>query len=93
MDQILVPQVNDCHITSEQGNSDFSTSCVSPTNKRPDDGTFKITKKGAPIIGTPFLLLLSSPTYPILFKSGTMSRETMLMILIIGLTAGPAVSL
>ncbi len=31
--------------------------------------------------------------YHILLKSGTISRETMLMILIIGLTAGPAVSL
>ena len=37
--------------------------------------------------------LVKPSTYPILFSSGTISRETMLMILIIGLTAGPAVSL
>ena len=47
--------------------------------------------------GRPFCFYLASTakpaTYPILFRSGTMSRETMLMILIIGLTAGPAVSL
>jgi hypothetical protein len=49
-------------------------------------------KKGAPVFGAPFIFTDASKCY-ILFSSGTMSRETMLMILIIGLIAGPAVSL
>jgi hypothetical protein len=41
----------------------------------------------------PFLFFEIQSISYILFNSGTMRRETMLMILIIGLTAGPAVSL
>ena len=49
-------------------------------------------KKAARETG-PLFCCYESATYIIFAKSGTMRSETMLMILIIGLTAGPAVSL
>jgi len=63
---------------------------------RCEGGVMGQSKKRAvrSVSGRPFVRCgkACSP-YPILARSGTMRSDTMLMILIIGLTAGPAVSL
>jgi hypothetical protein len=50
-------------------------------------------KKERQTSAVPFLSMLAAGYFHIMFNRGTIRSETMLMILIIGLTAGPAVSL